>query len=415
MEEIFIKNIHINKVRHLENIDIPISETERKHLILTGKNGSGKTSVLLEIKNWLEGVENKSLLELTILEERIFKLRQSLYELQRAISLGKNDIDVQRKIISYKNDIQNKQAQIDFFNSINIDFSSVNIFTSFNDGNFILLNFEAKRKLEFQIPKGIKKISFKEKYGVNEIAGKNFLQHIVNLRADRLFAFDEDDDKLAYEIGLWFDKFENSLKDIFEDENIILEFNRKTYSFSIINKNNEFSDFTTLSDGYSAIFNIISELIMRMENKASKSYDIQGIVLIDEIETHLHIDLQKKILPFLTNFFPKIQFIVTTHSPFVLNSVDNAVIFDLEKKLLVEDLSGYSVEGVIEGYFNADKYSEEVKNKLREYEMLSEKDDLTMDEKVRKNRLEIYFEELPKFLAPELQLKFNEIQLLKLA
>jgi recombinational DNA repair ATPase RecF len=53
MEDIFIKSIHINKVRHLENVEIPISETERKHLILTGKNGSGKTSVLLEIKNWL--------------------------------------------------------------------------------------------------------------------------------------------------------------------------------------------------------------------------------------------------------------------------------------------------------------------------------------------------------------------------
>jgi energy-coupling factor transporter ATP-binding protein EcfA2 len=415
MEEIFIKNIHINKVRHLENIDIPISETERKHLILTGKNGSGKTSVLLEIKNWLEGVENKSLLELTILEESIFKLRQSLYELQRAISLGKNDIDVQRKIISYKNDIQNKQAQIDFFNSINIDFSSVNIFTSFNDGNFILLNFEAKRKLEFQIPKGIKKISFKEKYGVNEIAGKDFLQHIVNLRADRLFAFDEDDDKLAYEIGLWFDKFENSLKDIFEDENIILEFNRKTYSFSIINKNNEFSDFTTLSDGYSAIFNIISELIMRMENKASKSYDIQGIVLIDEIETHLHIDLQKKILPFLTNFFPKIQFIVTTHSPFVLNSVDNAVIFDLEKKVLVEDMTGYSINSIVESYFDSDNYSAIVKNKVSEYENLLNKHDLTEDEEEKLFDLKRYFRDLPKMFSPELALKINQLELANLS
>ena len=54
-----------------------------------------------------------------------------------------------------------------------------------------------------------------------------------------------------------------------------------------------------------------------MEKRHSRIYDVQGIALVDEIETHLHIDLQKKILPFLTNFFPKIQFIVTTHSPFV--------------------------------------------------------------------------------------------------
>lgn len=40
MEEIFITKIKINKVRHLENIEIPIDEKERKHLILTGKNES---------------------------------------------------------------------------------------------------------------------------------------------------------------------------------------------------------------------------------------------------------------------------------------------------------------------------------------------------------------------------------------
>ena len=51
----------------------------------------------------------------------------------------------------------------------------------------------------------------------------------------------------------------------------------------------------------------------------AKMYDLQGIVLIDEIETHLHVELQKKILPFLTNFFPNIQFVITTHSPFILN------------------------------------------------------------------------------------------------
>ncbi len=48
MEDIFIADIRIDHVRHLRDIDIPLSETVRKHLILTGKNGSGKTSVLHE-------------------------------------------------------------------------------------------------------------------------------------------------------------------------------------------------------------------------------------------------------------------------------------------------------------------------------------------------------------------------------
>ena len=87
--------------------------------------------------------------------------------------------------------------------------------------------------------------------------------------------------------------------------------------------------------GYAAVFDIIGDLIMRMESK--HRYDLEGLVLIDEIETHLHVDLQKKIVPILTQLFPNIQFVLTTHSPFVLNSTANAVVYDLEKKLLVKD------------------------------------------------------------------------------
>ena len=50
MQDTFITKIHINKVRHLENVDIELSEHERRHLIITGKNGSGKTSLLEAIR-----------------------------------------------------------------------------------------------------------------------------------------------------------------------------------------------------------------------------------------------------------------------------------------------------------------------------------------------------------------------------
>lgn len=46
--------------------------------------------------------------------------------------------------------------------------------------------------------------------------------------------------------------------------------------------------------------------------------DLQGIVVIDEIDLHLHIEHQKILLPQLVSMFPKIQFVITTHSPFFL-------------------------------------------------------------------------------------------------
>ena len=54
MADTFLTGIEIKKVRHLQNISIPLSTEQRKHLILTGKNGSGKTSVLEKLKENLE-------------------------------------------------------------------------------------------------------------------------------------------------------------------------------------------------------------------------------------------------------------------------------------------------------------------------------------------------------------------------
>ena len=54
MEQVFFTGINIEKVRHLEKISIPLDKEKRKHLILTGKNGSGKTSVLEAMVKYLE-------------------------------------------------------------------------------------------------------------------------------------------------------------------------------------------------------------------------------------------------------------------------------------------------------------------------------------------------------------------------
>ena len=56
----FIKNIHINKLFHLNDIDIPIADEKCPHLIITGKNGSGKTVLLNAISDFLNMSEPKN-------------------------------------------------------------------------------------------------------------------------------------------------------------------------------------------------------------------------------------------------------------------------------------------------------------------------------------------------------------------
>ena len=57
-QEIFINHIKVKHVRNIKNLDIPLDTSERKHLIFTGKNGSGKTTVLLALKEFLDQILN---------------------------------------------------------------------------------------------------------------------------------------------------------------------------------------------------------------------------------------------------------------------------------------------------------------------------------------------------------------------
>lgn len=82
--------------------------------------------------------------------------------------------------------------------------------------------------------------------------------------------------------------------------------------------------FDQLSQGLKTLTAMAADLALRLLclNPASKNpFDAPGIVLVDEIELHLHPDLQQKILHDLQRTFPNIQFIVTTHSPQVLSTV----------------------------------------------------------------------------------------------
>ena len=133
-----------------------------------------------------------------------------------------------------------------------------------------------------------------------------------------------------------------------------LKFNDETFQFSIHESDREPFDFNIMSSGYVAVLDIINDLIVRMEAQSGlrTEFDMEVIVLVDEIETHLHLELQKKILPVLTKLFPNIQFIITTHSPSILSSSDAAVMYDLENRTLVKDgLKNLPYESIVEGDF----------------------------------------------------------------
>lgn len=111
-----------------------------------------------------------------------------------------------------------------------------------------------------------------------------------------------------------------------KDVYISLNYRNQTISrLKIIEKNTNrvvAPTFDSLSTGQITLFNMFSTIVKYADiNDINKSFslgEITGIIVIDEIELHLHTQLQKEVLPKLIKLFPKVQFVITSHSPLFL-------------------------------------------------------------------------------------------------
>jgi predicted ATP-binding protein involved in virulence len=102
-----------------------------------------------------------------------------------------------------------------------------------------------------------------------------------------------------------------------------------------VQKHGEILDVTQLSSGEKSLLTLVSDLARRLSIANPVLTDPrlgQGVVLIDEVELHLHPRWQRKLLPSLERTFPNCQFIVTTHSPQVISEVQPECIYLLERK-----------------------------------------------------------------------------------
>lgn len=116
----------------------------------------------------------------------------------------------------------------------------------------------------------------------------------------------------------------------------------------VINKGEKVIDIKQLSDGERSFVALISDLGRRL---ALANPDLAnpllgaGVVLIDEIELHLHPKWQLELLENLRNIFPNIQFIVTTHSPYIIQTAREGELISLDGAVTV-DPYGKSLEEV---------------------------------------------------------------------
>jgi len=155
--------------------------------------------------------------------------------------------------------------------------------------------------------------------------------------------------------------------------------------------------FDKLASGMKGIIAFVGDLILRFfksQKLVNNPADFVGIVIIDELDLHLHPKWQIKFPTLLSDIFPKLQFIASTHSPFpLLGATENSVAYAVERdakngitvKQLSEniknDVSKIDISTLLIHFFNdAPIISQDIKQKIERFYFLKSKTNLTTKE-----------------------------------
>jgi predicted ATP-binding protein involved in virulence len=165
-----------------------------------------------------------------------------------------------------------------------------------------------------------------------------------------------------------------------------IEFDLQTEPLNLIARvNDEDLDFDVLPDGLRSLISWIADLAGRIDLLKWEDdlpiFEKNLILFLDEIEIHLHPAWQRKVLPVVQKLFKNSQIFISTHSPFVINSVDDAWVYKLELENgkarvaeVVKSEDGHSYSYVLSEIFDIkEEFGIEVQKDLAKFKELRNK------------------------------------------
>ena len=165
----------------------------------------------------------------------------------------------------------------------------------------------------------------------NTVRPKVLAQWIANNRTHAALARQDNDleEATLYDVSL--DRISKFIFDVC-DLDIRFRLERKPLAISL-NVNGTNVNFDVLPDGLKSIIGWVADLALRLESipwQENRDIFSQPIILfLDEVDIHLHPKWQRRILPAIQKLLPNAQVFVSTHSPFVVGSVEDAFVYRL--------------------------------------------------------------------------------------
>lgn len=379
----FIERIEQHQLAKKRSITI-----QGRNLIIVGDNGAGKTQFLSALNDYLIKVFNQNI-GMTVGQ---LKKNRAIHQSQLVnLAEGSNDYQSQIGSVEYYDGLIKERELFDV-----IFTPSSDIYNEVKRKNIFMRFFEAHRRYESNpmnlltsVDELFEEFRSNSVHGINFQTSNYFERYLVSMSNYALIEKGAGAIEEFERVVKVIEKIQGDLRELFEDFSLMLNFNRKKLRMEIHQENKEPFSLSKLPSGFASILAIYAELVMLAELSNKGKGEIRGIVLIDEIDAHLHVTVQKKVFDFFSKSFPQIQFIISTHSPFVVQSVSDAIIYNLSKNECMEDLSAYSYTSIVKGLLGESANSTELEGILAEIDYLSKRNDFN----IRFNEINDYLDQ----------------------
>lgn len=405
-----IRSLTLKNIGVFEDETISFPEKQDKEKaeihILTGQNGTGKTTILQALASGTLEVEPyKSFRLFNLNLNNSFSSYKFELLLQKKLKNGsfschfddngfitiKNNSKITQKSSNYLSpnysqyekifELFKKEGRkpndldkiVEFYSKIN---KIPAIFSAFAYSGYRLIddqeNINIKEKENYNPLENA--LEFNKKNDVNDYTLNEWL---ANKMAQRNSAFFDGNTAEVEKYSKGIETLKQIIEQIIE---IPIDFKFKNEKLKVVAvKQGQELDFDLLPDGLRSIISWLGDLIMRMDALKWKDdlpiFEREFILFLDEIEVHLHPSWQRKILPVVQKLFKNAQIFITTHSPFIVNSVDGAWIYDLElndgkvycKKPILSKTSN-SIDFILRKIFDVpEKYGNTTQEKLDKF------------------------------------------------